>query len=48
MKTTLVRDDSVQRQLSNLREQFEKELANHIEDTGTHFTPEEKAAWLPR
>jgi hypothetical protein len=44
VKKTLIRNDSLQRQLSNLREQFEKELANHVGDTGVHFTADEKEA----
>ena len=44
VKKTLVRNDSVQRRLSELREQFEKELAAHAEDSNAHFTAEEKQA----
>jgi hypothetical protein len=44
VKITLVRNDSVQRRLSEIREQFEKELAAHVEDSNAHFTPEEKQA----
>lgn len=37
VKKALVRDDSVQRQLSELREKFEKELAAHAEDSNAAF-----------
>jgi hypothetical protein len=39
---TLERDDSRQRQLSELRERFEKEFVSHVGDANAHFTREEK------